>query len=299
MNGKTKIVVAMLIYGSIGLFVRGIELSSLQMAFLRATIGSVFLIVASVVMKKSLSFKIPKKKGWIYFLSGALLGINWLFLFKAFEYTSISNAILVYYLAPIIVILMSPLVLGEQLTLYKLLCMFTALGGLGMIVFNNLGLQAWGREGVIGIGFSLLAAFFYASVILINKRYASSEGLNTTVMQLLASALVLMPMMIVDNGFSDIVVRGRSFWMIVILGVVHTGVAYLLYFSSMKELDGQTVALYCYIDPISAVTFAWIFLGEGMNSIQFLGGALILGATYFIDFKNESYLSEKTCGYYN
>jgi drug/metabolite transporter (DMT)-like permease len=286
MNGKMKIVVAMLIYGSIGLFVRGIELSTIQIAFLRASIGSVSLIVGSLLMNKCLPFKKGHKHRWIYFFSGALLGINWLFLFKAFEYTSISNAILVYYLAPIIVILMSPIVLGEQLTLYKMICMFVALIGLAMIVLNNLGMQVSGVETLVGIGFALLAACFYASVILLNKRYPSSDGLDTTITQLLASAAVLMPIMFLNKGFSYVPVGRTSLWMIIILGVVHTGIAYFLYFSSMKDLDGQTVALYCYIDPISAVVFAWIFLGEGMNYIQVLGGILILGAAYFIDFQH-------------
>lgn len=288
MSGKMKIVIAMLIYGSIGVFVRSIELSAIQIAFLRASIGSFFLVVVSMILNKSLSLKIDKKNAGIYFISGALLGVNWFFLFKAFEYTSISNAILVYYLAPIIVILLSPIVLGERLTVHKFFCMATAIIGLTMIVLNNLGMQLSGKEHLEGIGFALLAAVFYASVILINKRYPSSNGLDTTIIQLLASVVVLMPILFVNQGFSNLVVRGTSLWMIVILGALHTGVAYLLYFSSMRVLDGQTVAIYCYIDPISAMAFAWVFLGERVNYIQALGGMLILGATYFIDFERKT-----------
>ncbi len=288
MSGKMKIVIAMLIYGSIGVFVRSIELSAIQIAFLRSSIGSFFLVVVSMVLNKSLSLKIDKKNDGIYFLSGALLGINWFFLFKAFEYTSISNAILVYYLAPIIVILLSPIVLGEWLTVHKIFCMATAIIGMTMIVLNNLGMQLSGKEHLEGIGFALLAAVFYASVILINKRYPSSNGLDITIIQLLASVVVLMPILFVNEGFSNLVVRGTSLWMIAILGALHTGVAYLLYFSSMRVLDSQTVAIYCYIDPISAMVFAWIFLGERVNYIQALGGMLILGATYFIDFERKN-----------
>lgn len=287
MSGKMKIVLAMLIYGSIGVFVRNIELSAIQIAFLRASIGSLFLIIVSMVMNRSLSIKINTSNIRIYFLSGALLGVNWFFLFKAFEYTTISNAILVYYLAPIIVIILSPMVLGERLTVYKLMCMSAAVLGLGMIVLNNLGIQLSGKEHLVGIGFSLLAAVFYASVILINKRYSASTGLDTTIIQLLASVVILTLILFVNKGFVGLVVRGTSLWMIIILGLLHTGIAYLLYFSSMKELDGQTVAIYCYIDPISAMVFAWIFLGERLNYTQALGGVLILGAAYFIDFKRE------------
>lgn len=284
MNGKMKIVIAMLIYGSIGVFVRNIDLSAIEIAFLRACIGSLFLIVVSLFLKKSLEFQLDKKGKIIFFISGAALGINWFFLFRAFEYTSVSNAILIYYLAPTIVILMSPLVLGEKLTVHKCLCMIVAIIGLSMIVLNNFNMEVSSQKHLIGIGFALLAAVFYAGVILTNKRIPNTDGLETTTIQLIASVIILFPILITNISFQGVSIQWNSVWLIIILGVLHTGIAYLLYFSSMKVLDGQTVAIYCYIDPISAMLFAGIFLGEKMNIIQITGGIFILGAAYFIDF---------------
>ncbi|WP_430884404.1 DMT family transporter [Fusibacter sp. JL216-2] len=288
MNGKVKIIIAMLIYGSIGVFVRNIDLSAIQIAFLRATTGSAFLAIVSMILNRSSKLRVEKNSLKIYLLSGALLGLNWYFLFKAFEYTSISSAILVYYLTPTIVILLSPFVLNESLNLHKLLCMGAGIIGLSMIVVSDMNASLQGQDNLKGIGFALLAAVFYASVILINKKYPGADGLGTTVVQLIASGLVLIPVLVASGGFESIALKGTSLWLILILGLVHTGIAYLLYFSSMKVLDGQTVAIYCYIDPISAMVFAWIFLGEPVSYPQAIGGVFILGATYYIDYEKNS-----------
>lgn len=285
MGGKSKLVVAMLIYGSIGVFVRNIELSAIEIAFLRAVIGSLFLIGAGFVLKKGNPLDAIRGGGKIFLLSGAALGINWFLLFKAFEHTSVSNAILAYYLAPVIVILASPFVLGERLTLHKVICSFAALAGLFMIVMNTKTSGGMGSENLTGIFFALLAAVFYAGVILINKKASPEDGFQTTLIQLISSALVLMPVLMTSGDVAYASMDGLSIVMVVLLGVVHTGVAYLLYFSSMKDLEAHTVAVYCYIDPISAVMFAAIFLGEKMTIVELAGGAMILGAAYFIDYK--------------
>lgn len=295
MSGKMKIIMAMLIYGSIGVLVRNIKLSAIEIAFLRASIGSLFLLMVSLTLRSHQTSKINRNYIYIYFLSGVLLGVNWFFLFKAFEYTSISNAILLYYLAPIIVILLSPLLLKEQLTMYKIICMLTAIAGLSLIVSSNFSMVLSKGHHLAGIGYALLAAVFYASVILINKKYPSQNRLVTTKIQLFASAFVLLPILFMNKGNLEINIEGQSLWLILILGIVHTGVAYLLYFASMKTLKAQTVAIYSYIDPISAVLFAWLFLGEHITLIQGLGGVLILGATYFVDFDEQRLVNSSCC----
>ncbi|WXR62632.1 DMT family transporter [Peptostreptococcaceae bacterium AGR-M142] len=289
MNGKMKLIIAMLIYGSICIFVRHISLSAIEIAFLRAFTGSLFLILTSIFIKKANPFKFYKKERTIFIISGIFLGINWFFLFKAFEYTSISNAILVYYLAPIIVIFLSPMVLGEKLTPHKILCALTATIGLSMIVLNNYSLEVFDTKYFLGIGFALLAAIFYASVILINKKVKDTDGFESTIIQLSGSVLALLPIILMDTKLQNFSMDKKSLTMIIILGVLHTGIAYLMYFSSIKDLDAQTVAIYCYIDPISAMLFAWMFLGETMNIVQILGGLLILGATYAIDMNKRRY----------
>ncbi|AOT72906.1 DMT family transporter [Geosporobacter ferrireducens] len=280
MKGKLKIITAMLIFGSIGAFVKRIHLSSSEIAFLRGIIGSLFLGCASFFVKQKPSFKSIKENITLLILSGTAIGFNWIFLFQSYKYTTVSNATLSYYFAPIFVIILTPFVLKEKLTPAKVGCILTAMIGLFLVV--NVGDSGAGNSynHTVGILYGLLAATLYASVILMNKFIKNLSGFETTFVQLVIAVLVLLPYVFVKDrmNFSDLNLVSIIF--ILILGIIHTGIAYFLYFTSIKELKGQTIAVLSYIDPISAVIIAAIFLGESMGFIQLIGGMLILGSTF-------------------
>lgn len=280
MNGRFQLVTAMLIFGSIGIFVKKINLSSSEIAFLRGVIGSLFLICASFFIRQKPSFKSIKENGGLLLLSGVAIGLNWIFLFQSYRYTTISNATLSYYFAPIFVMLLAPFVLKEKLTPVKVGCILTALIGLFLIV--NIGGSSTGDSynHKVGILYGLLAAVLYASVILMNKFIKNLSGLETTLVQLIVAVLVLLPYVLIKDHMNFSGVNSSSMLFILILGIIHTGIAYFLYFSAIKELKGQTIAVLSYIDPISAVILAAIFLGENMNFVQMVGGALILSSTF-------------------
>ena len=280
MNGKFKIITAMLIFGSIGAFVKEIDLSSSEIAFLRGIIGSLFLICASFFVKQTISFKAIKENMVLLLLSGAAVGLNWILLFQAYKYTTISNATLSYYFAPIFVIISAPFILKEKLTPWKVGYVITAMIGLFLIVNNGKGGASGSYNHAVGILYGLSAAVFYASVILMNKFIRNLSGFETTLVQLIVATLVLLPYVFIKNQMNFSAINSTSIKFILILGIVHTGIAYFLYFTSLQELKGQTIAVLSYIDPISAVIIAAIFLGEGMNLVQMLGGVLILGSTF-------------------
>jgi RarD protein len=286
-NAKLKIVMAMLIFGSIGVFVKNIKLSSSEIAFLRGIIGSVFLIVSSILLKQKPSFGAIKKNIMLLVLSGATIGCNWIFLFQAYKYTTISNATLSYYFAPIFVMIAAPLILKERLTLVKASCIIGAMIGLFLI---NLGGSDTSNssEHLIGILYGLSAAVLYACVILMNKFIRDLSGFETTLIQLMISSLVLLPYIFMVDHMDFSGLNSHSMILILILGILHTGIAYFLYFTSLKELKGQTIAVLSYIDPISAVFIAAILLGESMNFIQILGGVLILGSTFLSERSPQS-----------
>lgn len=280
MNGKFKIITAMLIFGSIGAFVKEINLSSSEIAFLRGIIGSLFLIGTSFFVKQTISFKAIKENMVLLLLSGVAVGLNWILLFQAYKYTTISNATLSYYFAPIFVIILAPFILKEKLTSWKVGYVITAMIGLFLIVNNREGGASGSYNHAVGILYGLSAAVFYASVILMNKFIRNLSGFETTLVQLIVATLVLLPYVFIKNQINFSAMNSTSIKFILILGIVHTGIAYFLYFTSLQELKGQTIAVLSYIDPISAVIIAAIFLGEGMNLVQMLGGVLILGSTF-------------------
>lgn len=279
MNGKFKLVTAMLIFGSIGIFVKKINLSSSEIAFLRGVIGSVFLLGASFFVRQKPSFKSIKENGQLLIVSGAAIGLNWIFLFESYKYTTISNATISYYFAPIFVMILAPFVLKEKLTPLKVGCIITAMIGLFLIV-NIGGNTASSYNHTVGILFGLSAAALYASVILMNKFIKDLSGYETTLVQLIVAALVLLPYILMKEHMSFSDLNSTSILFILILGILHTGIAYFLYFTAVKELKGQTIAVLSYIDPISAVIIAAIFLGESMDFVQMVGGALILSSTF-------------------
>lgn len=280
MNSRVRFVTAMLIFGSIGIFVKNIDLSSSEIAFLRGMIGSIFLIGVSFFIRQKPSFKQIRENSVLLFLSGAAIGFNWILLFQSYKYTTISNATLSYYFAPVFVMLLAPFVLKEKLSPVKLGCIIMAMVGLFLIV--NIG--GGGTEGsynhVVGVLYGLSAAVLYASVILMNKFIKNLSGFETTVIQLIIAALVLLPYVLIKDQMDLSAITLHSWTYILILGIFHTGLAYFLYFTSFKELKGQAIAVLSYIDPISAVIIAAIVLGESMNPRQMIGGILILGSTY-------------------
>lgn len=280
MSEKFRLVTAMLIFGSIGVFVKNINLSSSEIAFIRGVIGSAFLICLSFLIHQKLSFKAIKENALLLILSGAGIGLNWIFLFESYKYTTISNATLSYYFAPIFVMILAPFVLKEKLTPLKVGCILTAMIGLFLIVNTGGSNSSTLYNHKVGILYGLLAAALYASVILMNKFIRNLSGYETTLVQLLVAALVLLPYILMKEHMSFTGLNSRSILFLILLGVIHTGIAYFLYFTAVKELKGQTIAVLSYIDPISAVIIAAIFLGESMGPVQMVGGALILSSTF-------------------
>lgn len=284
----------MLIFGSIGIFVKQIDLTSSQIAFLRGIIGSLFLFIASFLVKQKPSAKALKANGLLLILSGAAIGLNWIFLFEAYRYTTVSNATLSYYFAPVFVMLLAPFILKEKLTPVKILSIILAMTGLFLINTSS-GNGGGDHQHAIGIMYGLLAAALYASVILMNKFIKDLGGFETTLVQLFVAAIVLLPYILVKSQMNFSSPDSKSILFILILGIVHTGIAYLLYFTSFKELKAQTIAILSYIDPISAVIFAAIFLRESMTLTQMLGGILILGSTFLSERLESKYQNPQKC----
>ncbi len=279
-NAKIKLITTMLIFGSIGIFVKNIDLSSSEVALFRGAIGSLFLIGASLLIKQKISYQSTRENFILLLLSGAAIGFNWIFLFESYRFTTISNATISYYFAPVFVMMLAPIILKEKLTPVKIGSIIAAMVGL-LLVVNNGGEASGGSyQHGIGIMYGLAAAALYASVILMNKFIKNLSGFETTLVQLMVATIVLFPYVLWKDQIDLAGIDRTSIIFILIVGIIHTGMAYFLYFTSIKELKGQTIAILSYIDPISAVVMAAIFLREGMTLVQIIGGILILGSTF-------------------
>ena len=277
-NARVSLILAMAIFGTIGIFRKYIPLSSGIVACVRGILGVAFLLAFIKIKKIKMDTKMIKKHLAVLLLSGAFIGLNWVLLFEAYRYTSVAVATLCYYMAPIFVMLVSPFLLKEKLTVKKSLCVAVAL--LGMVFVS--GVLDGGISGISelkGILFGLGAAALYATVVMMNQGLKAVPTYDKTIMQLGAAAVVLIPYILVVEDLSLVVLTPLIVVMLVIVGVLHTGIAYALYFASMNGLKAQTVALFSYIDPIVAIILSALFLKEPMTVFSGIGAVLVLGAT--------------------
>lgn len=273
-----SLIASMAIFGTIGVFRQFIPLSSTLVAFVRGVIGTVFLTAVIIFTKKGFSFGAVKKNLAKLLASGALIGLNWAFLFEAYNHTTVAVATLCYYMAPVFVMLASPLVLHERLTFKSVLCIVAAI--IGMVLVSGI-LEGGGfsSDQLIGVAFALGAAAMYAGVILINKKTDGISPYERTTVELLAAAIALTPYLILTEDFSALTIDVGSVLMLIVVGVIHTGLAYALYFAAIgSSLDAGTIALFSYIDPILAVILSAAFLGEDMTWMTAVGAVIVIGA---------------------
>jgi len=279
---------SMLIFGTIGVFRRYIPLSSGLLAFSRGILGALFLGLF-LMIRRLPEQRLKKRKGswnrtsapvfFLLILSGALIGVNWILLFEAYNYTTVATATLCYYMQPTIVILLSPLFFHERLTAKKLVCAFLAVLGM-FLVSGAAGEGIPQGDAFRGILCGLGAAALYASVVIMNKCIRNIDPYLKTILQLASASVFLLPYLAVTGQLSYVKLDSFSLLMLLVVGIVHTGIAYTLYFGSTDGLRAQTIALFSYIDPVSALFISVLFLHEPMGAAGLAGAVLILGAAF-------------------
>ncbi len=274
-HARIRLILAMIIFGTLGVFVRNIPVSSGELALYRAALALILIGGYLIVKKDRLPSKDMKKELLLLLVSGAAMGFNWILLFEAYKYTTVSLATLSYYFAPVIVTVLCPVLFRENLSKRQILCFIMSTLGVVLII----GTSGAGSSGshLIGIGYGLGAAVLYASVILLNKFIRNVAGLHRTFLQFVAAFLVLIPYVAMTSGFHFMELNGSGWGNLLIVGFVHSGLAYCLYFPSLKELRGQEAAVLSYLDPLVAVVVSVTVLGEALTAAQVIGGVLILG----------------------
>ena len=268
---------SMLIFGTIGVFRRLIPMDSALIAFFRGVVGTLFLLPLLLTKRRRSALRMGAKTVGLLILSGMVIGLNWLLLFEAFNHTSVSVATLCYYMEPTFVILASVVLFREKLTVKKVLCALAALGGMVLVSgVTETGMPEGGD--LKGILLGLGAACLYATVVLLNKALHDVDPYAKTVIQLASAAAVLLPYLLATKGVSAGSWSWRSTGLLLLVGVLHTGVSYALYFGSMDGLKTQTVALFSYLDPVTALLLSALALHESMTWLGVVGAVLILGS---------------------
>lgn len=276
-NARWMLIASMAIFGTLGPFVRNISVSSGELALYRAVMAAVMIGIFLMVTGQRIPLAAIRKSLPLLLLSGMAMGFNWILLFEAYKYTTVSVATLSYYFAPVIVTAVCPVLFRERLTGKQVICF--VMSTIGLVLITGIGDLSAGSSHFTGILFGLGAAVLYAAVILLNKFIKNVEGIHRTFLQFLAAITVLVPYVALTSGMTLGTLDGLGWGCLLIVGLVHTGVTYCMYFSSLRELPGQKAAILSYIDPLVAVLVSVTVLRETMTLPQVIGGLLILGFT--------------------
>ncbi len=270
----------MTIFGTVGIVVKSLPLPSGFVAMSRGYIGCAVVLLFMLVSRRLPNLLAIKKNLLPLILSGAFIGINWILLFESYSYTSVATATLAYYMAPVFVIIASPIIISEKVSGVKWISVAVAF--LGMALVSEPWKMGEGESaGFLGILLALGAALFYASVTLTNKKMKDISSLDITFVQLLTASAVITPYTFIAEDISAEMLDLPAILLLLTLGLIHTGVSYLLFFDSIKGLSAVTVGIFGYIDPIVALVLSAVILSEKMTVYGIIGAALILCATLF------------------
>ncbi len=274
---KILMAAAMLVFGTIGLFVKNIGFPSSFISFARALTGSIFIALFMLFSGHGLDKKSVLKNLKLLIPSGIAMAFNWICLFEAYRFTGVSVGTLCYYMAPVIVVILSPVFLKEKLTAINVTSVLAAVVGAVLIS----GVVSGSAKSAKGILFGLAAAALYSTVVMINKFVKNLSPIETTFVQLLTAAVTMIPYILMTEDITTFVFDRRSVIFTLIVGVFHTGIVYMIYFSSVQKIPAQTTAVFSYIDPVTAIILSAVVLGERLDAVQLIGTFLILAATLF------------------
>lgn len=281
-----SLILAMSIFGTIGLFVRLISLPSSVIALVRGAVATVFLLIFVRCRHLALDKSAIRRNLLLLLLSGIMISFNWIFLFESYRYTTVATATLCYYMAPVMVTLASPLVLNEHLGLKRGLCVLVAV--IGMVFVSGVPQSGLPKQNeALGIALALCSAVLYACALLANKKMTPIPAYDRTILQMGTAALVMIPYILLTEDVRSLAFSPRSVVLLLVVGVLHTGISYALYFGSIGVLPVQTVALLSYIDPIVAVLLSALLLKEPLGWSGALGAVLVLGSTLISELPDQ------------
>ena len=265
----------MFIFGTLAPFVRNIGVSSGELALYRSILALVPIGGFLLLTKQRLTLASIKNELLLLLISGAAMGFNWILLFEAYKYTTVSIATLSYYFAPVIVTVICPILFKERMSTKQIIAFVASTLGLVLIT----GTAGGGGQDIIGILFGLGAAVLYAAVMILNKFIKGVSGLYRTFIQFVAAIAVLVPYVALTSGFHLGNLNVGGWGALLAVGLIHSGIAYCMYFSALKELPGHEAAILSYVDPLVAVIVSITLLGESIGVSEIAGGLLILGFT--------------------
>ena len=212
LSPRAQLILSMLIFGTIGVLRRSIPFPSSVVALVRAVIGLAYLLILRAVRHQPVDRAAVRRNLGKLLILGAMLAANWIFLFEAYNYTSVAAATMCYYMAPVCIILLSVPVFGEKITPRKGIC--AAVAVFGMVLVSDV--LTTGLHGAKGLVFGLIAAVLYAVIVIINRTLKDISAEDRTIMQFAASSLVMLPYVLLTENLAALEATPRVLLLLLI-----------------------------------------------------------------------------------
>lgn len=272
-----KLTVAMAIFGSIGFFTVHTGIPAIELVFIRCICATLFLGAIWLLTGGHKTERWSQKEVVRTLICGVFIVLNWVFLFKAFEEMAISVAISIYNLAPVFVLILGTLFLGEKMTLRAVIAIIACfLGSIFIVGINNF----TSVDDLFSSGFvwAILSAVFYALTVFTSKTITNLSAYALTFTQTIVGMIILAPFVdfTLFNGLTT------SNWLYILgTGFIHTGFVFYLFFDSVRELPTLIVSVLTFVDPVVAIALDVLILNFSPSSWQLFGIALIFGGIIY------------------
>ena len=260
---------SLVISGVNGVFASAVSLPSFEIVIIRATFSAALLGIALVVMRQPLVLLKRKREAALVVLAGLFLAGDWAFLFEAYEHAGLGMGTILRYTGPAFVMLLSPLVFREKLTVPKLIGFGIVVAG--AVLVNGVALQG---GSFYGIAVGLVSGVCFGSVIMVNKKIVHVVGVEKVFLEIGVAAVALLLVGIFVKGVT-FNVQPTDIAPLAALVIV-TAVGNYMYLRGMEGISVQSVSVLGYLEPLSAVFFGMLLLGETMVPVQATGAALII-----------------------
>jgi drug/metabolite transporter (DMT)-like permease len=270
LSGIFTAIVAALCMGTMGLFSRKTGFTAEVITFFRLFIGSIFLVIF-LLAKRDIRY-IRIWPTWPVLINGLLLSGFIIFYVQAMNHTTMANAIMVLYLAPLLASVFAHFFLGEHLNLTSLLLICGALFGFAMMLEFKLGFGTEPND-ILGMIYALLGLLCYAGFIIINRRINTNiHSYTRTYYQLLIGALCLIPFL---PGHLPSLSLSNVMWSVG-TGLIPGFLGILCAVTALEKLPTATYGTLAYFEPICVIVIGWLIFGERLGTLQMSGCIIIL-----------------------
>ncbi|QKJ36207.1 DMT family transporter [Pseudomonas sp. MPDS] len=271
-RGSLEMTAAMLISGTIGWFVLVSGVPVLDVVFWRCVFGAATLLLICAGFGFLRPGLLTRTTFLLAVLSGVAIVGNWVLLFASYSRASIAIGTAVYNVQPFMLVGLAALLLGEKITAQKLFWLAVSFLGMLAIVSAHGEQGQGGGDYLTGIALALGAALLYAIAALIIKHLTGTPPHLIALIQVSTGVLLLAPW----ANFSALPQQPEAWASLVTLGMVHTGVMYVLLYSAIQRLPTAVTGALSFIYPIAAIFVDWFAFGHRLELLQWLGVVAIL-----------------------